>query len=596
MRVLIYLLIFSGALIFQINGANPYLIKNEFAALFILFIIFLFLIKRNGLQILVSLKPFFYILVLLALSMALSLIKTNNIFIGIQMLIFNLLYLILFLIIAVENIHIFLKHIIYALLLSGIVVSLFGLKQYFFPKFLNPGFLALGKMQIYSTLGNPNYVASFLIACITVNLYLISSSKGFCKKTTFFLTLCIQSLCLFLTCSKTGYFAFLLALFIFMYLYFAKYISKNTKKYMGIAFCILFLIASLFIIKLNILHKILNLHTVKGRIFIWLTSLWMYKDNPFLGIGLGNYGVHHIFYQEKLFSTGHFSQFSENASFTSHAHNEFLHILVELGPLGFLLYVYLIFLIIKRGWIQLKLYPERLGFFAGFIGLLSFSIFNNQLHYAPLATNFWLFAGVLVNDNKIRIMSIDKQKYSILLKIIVFLFIFSLAIKNNYSILVSNTYERRGDILTEQGHFTEALKYFKKAVRLYPTNGYLREKYALCLFFNNKYKAALEQLKIGQRYYGDVGIFYLKAEILTRWHKYKEAIKIYQFISRAFPTHITPHFVLAQIYMQQRKFNKAKEEFQQVLCIQPSKYNLKLDWAKIKKQKEIASYFLSILP
>jgi tetratricopeptide (TPR) repeat protein len=102
----------------------------------------------------------------------------------------------------------------------------------------------------------------------------------------------------------------------------------------------------------------------------------------------------------------------------------------------------------------------------------------------------------------------------------------------------------------------------------------------------------LGQLDTAALYSGDVGIRYLRADILTRQQQYGQALELYRFIGLAFPTHLTPHFMMGQIYLKLGKTREARREFLRVLAIMPSGHNLKLDQQKIEKQKEIARFFL----
>lgn len=65
-----------------------------------------------------------------------------------------------------------------ALLVAAAGVALFALKQFLLPDVLDPGFHALGKMKIYSTLGNPNLSALFMLPAVPVAAFRLLHATG----------------------------------------------------------------------------------------------------------------------------------------------------------------------------------------------------------------------------------------------------------------------------------------------------------------------------------------------------------------------------------------------------------------------------------
>ena len=79
----------------------------------------------------------------------------------------------------------------------------------------------------------------------------------------------------------------------------------------------------------------------KGRIYIWKESVKSIIKNPFLGVGLGNFPV---VLKENV------SAIKSGAS----AHNIYLHIASELGLLGFLVFMLILYEIFKKTWLIFK--------------------------------------------------------------------------------------------------------------------------------------------------------------------------------------------------------------------------------------------------
>jgi putative inorganic carbon (HCO3(-)) transporter len=79
----------------------------------------------------------------------------------------------------------------------------------------------------------------------------------------------------------------------------------------------------------------------EGRIEIWLRALFMIRDFPFTGIGMGDFGhVADTFYPFYIYQTG----------VIPHAHNLFLQIAVDLGLPGLIAWLWLLFIATAAAW------------------------------------------------------------------------------------------------------------------------------------------------------------------------------------------------------------------------------------------------------
>jgi putative inorganic carbon (HCO3(-)) transporter len=90
---------------------------------------------------------------------------------------------------------------------------------------------------------------------------------------------------------------------------------------------------------------------VEGRIEIWLRSLFMIRDFPFTGIGMGDFGhVVDTFYPFYIYKAGE----------VPHAHNLFLQIAVDLGIPGLIAWLSLLFVVTVTAW-QSYRYGQHFG-------------------------------------------------------------------------------------------------------------------------------------------------------------------------------------------------------------------------------------------
>jgi tetratricopeptide (TPR) repeat protein len=95
----------------------------------------------------------------------------------------------------------------------------------------------------------------------------------------------------------------------------------------------------------------------------------------------------------------HRSLFNE---LTAHSHNEYVEVATELGLVGLVLFLLLLFLLLGplgRAWMRKdrgELGAAGLGLFAGFLGLSVHACFSPALRFPEVACFYWLAAGLLL--------------------------------------------------------------------------------------------------------------------------------------------------------------------------------------------------------
>jgi len=119
------------------------------------------------------------------------------------------------------------------------------------------------------------------------------------------------------------------------------------------------------------------------RFQYWQVAISMFKENPFIGKGLGTFMAHFSTYVPSL-----------NISY---AHNCFLQILAESGIFSLLVFLSFVFSVLYAG---IKKFtatrdPVLLGGICGICGFLAHSFFEVSLYSLALAVLFWLWIGIV---------------------------------------------------------------------------------------------------------------------------------------------------------------------------------------------------------
>jgi tetratricopeptide (TPR) repeat protein len=331
-------------------------------------------------------------------------------------------------------------------------------------------------------------------------------------------------------------------------------------------------------------------HSGRGRLLVWREAISIWTSSPLTGVGLGNFNIHQLEAQRAVFRSGGWDAFTQNASFVLDAHCEPLHLLTEAGPAAAVAFLVLCAGILRRGARRARRSPVHRLWYAAFAAQLAFCLFNAPLSYGPLALSFWLSALPLVAPPRpVRarprpLLALAPAAAALACAIAAPRFARASALEGEAALFL------------EAGPSARAIELLAEASRLNPWDGYVREKLALALSFDGRHDEALAQLQEARRLFGDVGIEYLAAEILARKGRHAEAAAAFEEIAAAFPQHVTPPFMLGQLYLRLGRYRDAERAFTRAARMPDSPHNLKLDRAKVRRQRELAREFLEHTP
>ncbi|MCA9519613.1 MAG: O-antigen ligase family protein [Myxococcales bacterium] len=138
-----------------------------------------------------------------------------------------------------------------------------------------------------------------------------------------------------------------------------------------------------------------NYKSNQDRAFAWRHTLRMVRDYPLTGIGYGNFTAvtHDYFDQER-----------PNFAFRCHAHNNYLHLLAEIGPLGLAAFLWIWVVLLRSGWRAYRRLPTNEGDFGrpfvraalgSYVGVLVGSTTQDPFFIGSIVFTLWLFAGIV---------------------------------------------------------------------------------------------------------------------------------------------------------------------------------------------------------
>jgi len=258
--------------------------------------------------------------------------------------------------------------------------------------------------RVFSTLGQPNWLATWLIALIPLILYKILDSQNIKRIFLFFLSILLFAALLF-TKSRSAILGFIVADLIFWI--FAFFIKRKSV-------IVPLIISNLFFIFLFLIvstpwnpTKIINSEKVQGpaletggtesgtiRKIVWKGAFEIWLHYPILGSGPETFAF--SYYQ---FRPVEHNLVSEWDFLYNKAHNEYLNTAATTGTLGILSYLYLavmIFLVFLK---KPNLFSVSLA--AGFSGILIANFFG----FSTVSTQLQLFLfpalAITINNEKL---------------------------------------------------------------------------------------------------------------------------------------------------------------------------------------------------
>ena len=196
-------------------------------------------------------------------------------------------------------------------------------------------------LRIFSTLGQPNWLASYLVLIIPTSIAHIFISKKRGARNFFIVSTIILLTALIFTNSRAGIAGFFISIIIFIFTIGLKNLKKYSRVAMPLFLVSLFIIAafstSLIARTKEALGQTSSVGTESGaiRLIVWRGAINVFKNNPVLGTGPETFAYSYY----KVRPLEH-NQTTEWNFFYNKAHNEFLNYLANTGTLGFSAYIF----------------------------------------------------------------------------------------------------------------------------------------------------------------------------------------------------------------------------------------------------------------
>ncbi|MHA1748344.1 MAG: O-antigen ligase family protein, partial [Promethearchaeota archaeon] len=441
-----------------------------------------------------------------------------------------------------------------------------------------------------STFGNPNFVSHYFVLVIPLGLSMVFYSKNRYLKIVYSLIF-IYFICFFIMLRTFGGWIslFFSALLVFGYLLYLKReqiksrftLKKGSRNLIYTLIFSVLIVVMIFTPTTEIFKEMdwpffnFNLYTnnlmrsVRGelketfeikegssaafRINLWKSSLKMASDKPLSGYGIGNFQFDYLHYQPwRNLKASQYNLFIP----TKRVHNEFIQSWIELGVIGLLIFLFILYRIIKSclsalgNQINKELKIVQIGLSVSILGIVIYSLFSFPLQMPTSGFHFWLFLGFTEALNKRDTHNLSEKEKSQNLnsvKLIFILLILFIGVLFFSIITINQAY---------------ASFYYRKGLES------LKEE---------KYTTAIEEFNqsLKKRNF-NYATHYYKGEALLALDNVSEALNSFNHSIKYCNYHLS-HFKLAKIYIARNDYNKSVEELENCLLSYPyfeEAYNL----------------------
>lgn len=309
-------------------------------------------------------------------------------------------------------------------LMTALVVSVYGLRQWFFgaealATWVDPTSNMAGATRVYSYLRNPNLLAGYLMPAVSFSAMAVFAWSRWLPKLLALVIYVSSSACLILTLSRGGWLGFLalsFGLMVLLVFWWNPTFSPFWRRWAlplllgGSAVVVL---ASIVLVA-PVRERVMSMFSARRdssnnfRMNVYAAVIKMIQARPMTGIGPGNEAFNQIY---PLYQQPRYTALS--------AYSIYLETMVEAGIFGIAAFLWMLALMFQQGWsqlVRLKTMGLKMGLkivgldrvelseaywlmgaLAAAAGLLMQGTFDTVWYRPQISTLWWLLLGIIAS-------------------------------------------------------------------------------------------------------------------------------------------------------------------------------------------------------
>ncbi len=304
-------------------------------------------------------------------------------------------------------------------ILTSVLLSLYGFGQFYFDAHPNQALaqklgIIAASSRISGTLGNPSYLAGYLIISITLIIYMMRKAKTTLQKVLWGTLIAVEAFALLQTGTRGALLAVIVGAFAVLV---AEIWFAQTRKGQLIAFSVLTIctISGIGFLATNqanfwkhipVANRFLNisgaLKEIQPRLWTWGSAVAGVIERPLTGWGAENFP----YAFDKYYNPKHFGI----ESFFDRTHNVFLEYLISGGVLLLLAYLSIFFFYYK----EIKRYPRNL--WKSILYALPIAYFTQGFFLfdvLPVYVILYTFIVFAINTDKTSTIDLTEERYEL---------------------------------------------------------------------------------------------------------------------------------------------------------------------------------------
>ncbi|MBN2406209.1 MAG: tetratricopeptide repeat protein [Elusimicrobia bacterium] len=417
------------------------------------------------------------------------------------------------------------------------------------------------KERIFSTFGNPNFYAAWLVLLLPF----VMIKTALTKKWYYGLLALGIIFNLVQTGTKGSWVGVGVEISVYIILYTLYLIKGDPRILKRIAAC---MITGILLITISgiVVFSIKRIDSIRFRLFTWGATMKMISEpifykplkTLFVGHGIESFKlVYPAYRRPEIFHIE-----NKHNTETDHAHNEFVEIFYDEGFMGIVIYLWLLTAIFYAGLKRLS----NLGLggassedeyflvalISGTAGMIAHSSVSVHVRFVSSGYILWTFLGLLVvHTAPVKWDRETAQKRLGLLKISVIMLLAAVIGFNSLEAakrFTANIYHNRAIAFSKQRKWAQALELYKKVQMNHPS--FIMAYYFEGNVYNDKLSEAMrdnDEVRIQENY--------------------KNAIDAYNRVLSMYPNYVQVHFQEGMLHLKVGNTEEAVESFRKYLNV-----------------------------
>lgn len=527
-------------------------------------------------------------IIALAVAILLSLINTKSFFdSALGLALWGSYILAYFIVISLVDSSRWIKALLGAALSAGFLAATYCIFQFYgvdFPFWIKLG----GRGRLFSTFGNPNYLAGYLIGCLPMAFVWFMSIKKRWKKLIAGILIVIPYTAVLMTYTRASW-AGLLASAIFtlgvLFIFCGKRLFKENRYWLAGLTSLLLAITVIYSVPnpvnwpgRSVVGRAASSFnfgqsSLQMRFLIWLSTIEIAKEHPIIGSGIGTLGINYPEGQGEVLAQARYRHFIPQANKSINAHNDLLHMWAEIGILGLLCAAWIIIAFYTVAFRSLKRANSEqkmllVGFMGGALAILGHSIFSFPFHVIQNGLLFWLFLGlswVMIRKSKVQgpkseVRNLEPKtqdpkpktwtilRWLVPLAVIVAVAFLGMA---RARLFQADMYLKRGQMLIQLGNVPNAAKELEKAAKLEPHYGPIYGPLGIAYTNLGRYYDAIKAFKKAEENWIYDGLYNQLGYAYQKVGQMEEAKQAFEKNIALFPNYPDAYLNLGNMYLLQ---------------------------------------------